>query len=122
MMRQKKLLIVTGIFCLVLMFTVLTVGGAFAQPKVIKLKPTDDLPLVILDAKKNTFQISGKVLPEDGNVFFEPILNWVAEYVKKPNSLTEFYFRLDYYNSSTARMITKIIVQLEKIQRPSPYH
>jgi len=84
--------------------------------KALHIKPTDDLPLVILDASKNIFKISGRVLPEDGNVFFEPILKWVSEYVKSPNKTTDFHFSLDYYNSSTARMITKLIVELEKIQ------
>jgi hypothetical protein len=84
--------------------------------KPLKLKATDDLPNVVLDAKLNQFFITGRVLPEDGNKFFEPILNWISEYVETPNTNTEFRFRLDYYNSSTARMITKMIVLLEKIQ------
>jgi hypothetical protein len=86
------------------------------MPKPLKIKPTTDLPLVILDSKQNTFSISGRVLPEDGNKFFEPILSWISEYVETPNNSTEFHFMLDYYNSSTARMITKLIVMLEKIQ------
>ncbi len=84
--------------------------------KKLKLTATDDLPLVILDAKNNMFRITGRILPEDGNVFFEPILEWIRTYIKEPNDLTEFHFNLDYYNSSTARMITKLIVELEKIQ------
>lgn len=84
--------------------------------KPLKIKPTDDLPFVLLDSKQNIFSITGRVLPEDGNKFFEPILNWIQEYVDSANQSTEFNFRLDYYNSSTARMITKLIVLLEKIQ------
>jgi len=80
------------------------------------LNATDDLPMVVLDSKNNTFKIAGRVLPQDGKIFFEPILEWIREYVKEPNELTEFHFNLDYYNSSTARMITKLIVELEKIQ------
>ena len=80
------------------------------------IQPTDDLPGVILDAENNIFKIYGRVLPEDGNKFFKPIINWVSEYVKNPNPETELHMRLDYYNSSTARMLTKMIVELEKIQ------
>lgn len=87
--------------------------------KKLQLVATDDLPLVILDAKNNIFRIAGRVLPEDGNIFFEPILAWIRSYITEPNDLTEFHFNLDYYNSSTARMITKLIVELEKIQELS---
>ena len=41
-MRQKKLLIVAGILCLGLMFTVLSVGGVDAAP--IKLKVANFFP------------------------------------------------------------------------------
>lgn len=83
--------------------------------KKINIKPTDDLPGVIFDPKKNFFMIFGRILPEDGRVFFNPLLEWVGEYVKSPNEYTELHFKLDYYNSSTARMLTKLIVELEKI-------
>ncbi len=85
------------------------------MPKKLKIKQTEDLPGVVLDAKKNIFHITGRVIPEDGNKFFTPILKWITEYVKNPNPETEFVLRLDYYNSITARMLTKIIVELEQI-------
>jgi len=43
-MRRKKLLIVAGILCLGLMFTVLSFEGAYAAPKVIKLKFANYFP------------------------------------------------------------------------------
>lgn len=86
------------------------------MPEKFTFQQTDDLPGIILDSKSDTFIIYGRVLPEDGNTFFEPILKWIEEYVKNPNKETEFHFRLDYYNSSTARMLTRLIVELEKIQ------
>ena len=82
----------------------------------LNIQATDDLPGVVLDAKNNVFKISGRILPEDGSKFFKPILDWIERYIKEPNPLTEFHLKLDYYNSSTARMLTKMIVELEKIQ------
>jgi hypothetical protein len=83
--------------------------------KKINIKATDDLPGVVFDPKKNFFMIYGRILPEDGRIFFNPLLEWIGEYVKEPNEYTEMHFKLDYYNSSTARMLTKLIVELEKI-------
>ncbi len=80
------------------------------------LQQEEDLPGIVLDAANNEFVIYGRVLPEDGHKFFTPVLKWVKQYIREANPYTEFHFRLDYYNSSTARMITKIIVELEKVQ------
>ncbi len=80
------------------------------------IEAQNELPGIILDPQKNEFLIYGRILPEDGVKFFAPVLAWLAKYIKAPNEKTEFYFRLDYYNSSTARMLTKIIVELEQLQ------
>ncbi len=82
----------------------------------LHIQPTDDLPGIILDPKNGEFRIWGRVIPEDGNKFFKPILEWVEEYVENPNPETVFYIKLDYYNSSTARMLSKLIMILEHIQ------
>jgi hypothetical protein len=45
--------------------------------EVINIKGTDDTPNVILDKDNNLFELSGRSLPEDVNMFYEPILNWI---------------------------------------------
>ena len=44
----------------------------------IKINSTDDTPRVILDAENDIFEISGMSLPEDVNLFFEPILTYFS--------------------------------------------
>ena len=41
---------------------------------VINIQGTDDTPSVVLDKDKGHFEISGRSLPEDVNMFYEPIL------------------------------------------------
>ena len=72
-------------------------------------------PSIILDKEKGIFEISGRSLPEDADNFYTEIIEWIQEYIKEPNENTEFVFKLDYYNSSTARKISDILVLLEKI-------
>ena len=50
-MRQNKLLIAAGILCLGLMVVVLTFDGAYAAPKVIKLKAANFFPTPALQSK-----------------------------------------------------------------------
>lgn len=72
-------------------------------------------PSIILDKEKGIFEISGRSLPEDADNFYNEIIEWIQKYVEEPNDKTEFVFKLDYYNSSTARKISDILILLEKI-------
>jgi len=72
-------------------------------------------PYVELDANNGVFKIAGKSFPEDVLLFYTPIRNWISEYCDNPNEQTEFIFDLEYFNSATARIIIKILLNLEEI-------
>jgi hypothetical protein len=81
----------------------------------LKIEPTDDNPKVILDKNNSIFEISGMSLPEDASSFYSNILQWMADYVQDPNPHTDFCFDMDYFNSSSARKIVEIIIELENL-------
>jgi len=54
--------------------------------------------------------ISGKSLPEDTSLFYEPMVNWVNNCINPNIFLT---VRLDYMNSSSAHQVTKILMTLK---------
>ncbi len=83
----------------------------------IYIETTRLTPEVQLDPRKGIFRISGRSLPEDVLLFYTPILDWIKKYVKDPEPITEFSFELEYFNSSTARIIIKILIELEEIVR-----
>ncbi|HAN00290.1 MAG TPA: nuclear pore complex subunit [Marinilabiliales bacterium] len=70
---------------------------------------------VILDKANGLFEFSGKSRPENVVDFFEPIFNWIDGYEKSPNDETIFSFKLDYYNSSSAKVLLRLLVRLEEI-------
>jgi len=72
-------------------------------------------PQVVFNKDENIFEISGRSLPEDVDAFYIPVTSWLNSYVQNPNNHTEFVFKFDYYNSSTARKIVDILLILEKI-------
>ncbi|PCJ85372.1 MAG: nuclear pore complex subunit [Flavobacteriales bacterium] len=80
-----------------------------------RLEATDICPKVVLSQQTNVFEISGNCLHEDPMYFFKPVIEWLNEYVKSPNSNTEFNFFLEYFNSSSAKEIAEILFTLEKI-------
>lgn len=74
----------------------------------LKIEATEDTPGVILDAGSGVFKISGRSLPEDAFWFYNPILEWLTDYIKEPLPITEFHFNLEYFNTASAKQIFKI--------------
>lgn len=81
----------------------------------IYIEPAGDTPGVILDKESGVFKFFGRSLPEDVNKFYGSIQKWFIEYCKNPNPTTEITFNLDYFNSSTARILVKILIETENI-------
>lgn len=80
------------------------------------IPPKDDVtPGVTFDNEKGLFEIKGWSYPEDAIAFYTPILEWLKQYEKSPNEQTEFHFRFQYYNTSTAKQVFRIISALEEI-------
>ena len=77
------------------------------------IKGTEDTPEVVLDRENAKFEISGRSLPENVNIFFEPVFNWITEYFNDPLKETVFSINLEYYNSSTAKKIVELLFIIE---------
>jgi hypothetical protein len=82
---------------------------------VIKILGTDDTPTVTLDAASNTFEISGRSLPEDVAAFYNPIVGWIEKYNQSPNPKTVFSFKLVYFNTASSKMLLDILMKLEEL-------
>ncbi len=81
----------------------------------ILINATEDTPQVKLDATNNIFELSGRSLPEDVSAFYEPILNWLSNYIKSPNDTTVFDFKLSYFNTASSKIILDILMKLEEL-------
>lgn len=79
----------------------------------IKIAGTEDTPKVILDPGSEIFEISGRSLPEDVASFYDPILNWLDEYIENPLDKTIFNFKLVYFNTASSKLLLDILMKLE---------
>jgi len=87
--------------------------------EVLNLELTDNTPKVILDPNNHTLEFEGDSRPEDVQKFFQPIMNWLEEYEtysKTAGDVTlNANFKLEYFNSSSAKYIMDIILKLGSI-------
>ncbi|PLX11620.1 MAG: nuclear pore complex subunit [Marinilabiliales bacterium] len=79
------------------------------------IEATEDTPKVHLDAEKGEFLIADRSLPENSIEFYQPVFEWLNNYVASPNEETIFDFKLEYFNTSSAKQLTKVLLILEKL-------
>jgi len=81
------------------------------------IEPTDDTPVVLFNSELNTMELSGKSYPDNVFSFYEPVLDWLKTYASNPGSDTHFIFKLDYFNTASAKILYDIFTILDSIQK-----
>jgi len=82
----------------------------------LHIQETNDSPEVVLDQQGNRFEISGKSLPKDILRFYQPVLDWLNEYKKKPKPFTRIDFKITYFNTASSKLILDILMILEEMK------
>lgn len=80
----------------------------------LNIKATHITPEVIMDKEKGIFSLTGHSRPEDSVNFYQPILAWVKEYALNPNPTTLLVLSLDYFNTSSSKMVYTLINTLKE--------
>lgn len=76
-----------------------------------------DTPEIIADGETGRFSISGKSLPEDAIEFFQPLEDYVREYLQHPKNHTVLNLKLIYLNSSSSKKLLDILSLFDKLRR-----
>jgi hypothetical protein len=84
---------------------------------ILDLDSTDDLPCVLFDSEKGIFEISKRSLPENAMLFYEPLINYVNEYLKAPKEETNVVFHFDYISTSSTKQIMKMIMLFDQLEQ-----
>ena len=80
------------------------------------IERTPKTPEVDLGAVTGNLIFDGKSIPENAAKIYEPVMNWLTEYVKNPRPMTNLRLNLDYYNTTSSIWLTKIIKALLQIR------
>lgn len=80
------------------------------------LKGTEDTPGIVFDRTANQYEISGRSLPEDVVMFYQPVLDWFEKYSENPAGDLTFRFKLEYFNTASSKIILDILMKLEEIK------
>ncbi|MCH8316935.1 MAG: DUF1987 domain-containing protein [Bacteroidetes bacterium] len=81
----------------------------------LKLDLTEDTPAIIFNADSGVLELSGRSLPEDAAEFYQTALDWLDSYSEKPNAKTNIIFKLEYFNTSSSKLILDLLTKLEDL-------
>jgi len=78
------------------------------------ISPTKNTPEVILDPK-GTIKLTGRLIPENAEDFFNSIEEWINEYFCNPAEITCVEIYLEYINSVGTKYLLDLIHKITHI-------
>lgn len=82
------------------------------------VEQTPKTPQVDLNQYNGELILYGRSIPENAAKVYEPILNWVTQYILNPRPTTNFRLNLEYFNTSSSIWLVKILKVLIRIKDP----
>jgi hypothetical protein len=84
--------------------------------KNLYIEPGIKTPQIDFNNFSGELILSGKSIPENAAQLYEKVLIWVNEYIKTPKTITNLRLNLEYFNTSSAIWISKIVAALSSIR------
>lgn len=87
----------------------------------LRIAKGDTTPELIFDIEEMLFSMEGECRPENVLTYFEPIMKWLDQFIDNVKSgatgkSMDFHFKLEYYNSSSAKFIFQIFKRFKVIE------
>jgi hypothetical protein len=86
--------------------------------KELIIEQTPKTPQIDLNQLTGDLLFYGRSIPENATRLYEPVLNWVTEYVQEANSTTNLRLDLEYFNTASSIYLAKILRILSRINVP----
>lgn len=74
------------------------------------------IPRIDFNAGTGVLEIEGESYHEYTMEFFQPIFDWINEYLKEEGRSITLNFRMSYFNTSSSRRFLEILTTLEDYQ------
>lgn len=81
------------------------------------IKADKFIPEIFFDADTGVFNISGESYHEYTQEFYQPVFDWLNEYLKTPGRNITLNFKMTYYNTSSSRRFLELLDILEEYER-----
>jgi hypothetical protein len=83
----------------------------------LKIKSTLKTPEIDFKAEEGVLKVKGRAIPENPEEFFSAVLQWVRDYFKNPNQVTQIDIQLEYINSGSSKYMLEFLHLLQKMHQ-----
>jgi hypothetical protein len=81
----------------------------------LRIDATVKTPFVDFDQESGIMLIQGRSIPQDAEIFWEPILKWFYAYSVKPAEKTYFIFDFEYFNISSSKRVLFLLYKMAEM-------
>ncbi len=85
--------------------------------KDLSIEGTAKTPQIDFNHLTGELILSGKSIPENAAKVYEPLVEWIDEYIKSPRQTTNLRLNFEYFNSASMLWHAKMIKALSRIQK-----
>lgn len=83
--------------------------------KDIIIDGTPNTPTVRLISTEGKIELIGRSIPENPYDFYKPVKKWLDEYSLSPSKLTVVNVKLEYFNTSSSKLLLTFFKTLEEM-------
>ena len=81
----------------------------------LQLEATNLTPSIYFDADSGTLEMKGRSIPENSLEFYQPVYEWLDQYLEAPQDKTVVHVQFDYFNTSSSKCILDILKRIDKL-------
>ncbi|UNC90809.1 DUF1987 domain-containing protein [Candidatus Contubernalis alkaliaceticus] len=78
------------------------------------MEQTNSTPYINFDVESGLLTIRGESFPENAIKFYEPVIQWLIEYIEQAEKQIIMEFEIIYFNSSTSKIFMIIFDLLDE--------
>jgi hypothetical protein len=86
--------------------------------KELIIEQSPKTPQIELNQMTGDLLFYGRSIPENATKLYEPVLNWITEYISNANPTTNIRLDLEYFNTASSIYLAKILRILSGIKEP----
>lgn len=83
----------------------------------LELQAKNNTPYINFDATTGIMVMKGRSTPENSVEYYEPITNWVLNYIQTPAANTIIKVQFEYFNTSSSKCILDVLKKFAEIHK-----
>lgn len=79
------------------------------------IEETSLTPYIHFDSASGKLEMKGRSIPENSLEFYQPVYEWLDNYLESPLDKTVVHVQFDYFNTSSSKCILDILKRIDKL-------